>query len=182
MRSKQTLTDSTPATNRRPAPTWHYRVMVIIIMILKRSPMVFHALTFAGSRGSCLNTSVQISSRDPTNVIAMKLPWMIVVLASYDSNGKVPYKLFTCDGKPTWRLVQNVVYNDASCAMTLWRHHKILKCYVQGDNVTSLNVTLTKQCAHLVISKKFKIHVQTTLFMIWTWVLLFEHSFWSIQE
>ena len=44
----------------------------------------------------------------------------------YDSNGKLrrkrpkaPYKPFKYDGKPTWQLVQNVVYNDASCAMTL---------------------------------------------------------------
>ena len=27
--------------------------------------------------------------------------------------------------------------------MTLWRHHKILKCYIQGDSVTPLNVELT---------------------------------------
>ena len=68
---------------------------------------------------------------------------------TYNSNGKMwqkrpraSYKLyvnlFKCTGKPTWLLVQNVIYNDTSCAMTLWCHHKILKCYVQGDNVTSL--------------------------------------------
>ena len=48
--------------------------------------MVFHALTFAGSRGSCLNTRppgrvFKYLPRDPANVIAMKQPWMMVVLA-----------------------------------------------------------------------------------------------------
>ena len=93
--------------------------------------------------------SVQISSEGPgkcyCNEITMDDRCSCI---TYDSNGKLwrkhtkaPYKLFKCDGKPTWRLVRNIVYNDANCAMTLWRHHKILKCYVQGDNITSLNIT-----------------------------------------
>ena len=93
--------------------------------------------------------SVQISSEGPgkcyCNEITMDDCCSCI---TYNSNGKLwwkcpkaPYKLFKCNGQPTWPLVQNVVYSDSSCAMTLWRRHKILKCYLQGDNVTSLNVT-----------------------------------------
>ena len=92
--------------------------------------------------------SVQISSEGPgkcyCNEITMNDHCSCI---TNDSNGKlrwkcpkVPYKLFKCDGKSRWGLVQNIVNNDASCAMTLCCHHKLLKCYVQGDNVTSLNV------------------------------------------
>ena len=45
--------------------------------------MFFHALTFAGSRGCCLNTglSVQHHLRDPASVNAMKQTCVIVILA-----------------------------------------------------------------------------------------------------
>ena len=48
--------------------------------------MFFHALTFAGSRGSCLNTRsigrvFKHRPRDPASVNAMKQPCVIVILA-----------------------------------------------------------------------------------------------------
>ena len=48
--------------------------------------MFFHALTFAGSRGSCLNTRplgrvFNNLPRDPTSVNAMKQTCVIVILA-----------------------------------------------------------------------------------------------------
>ena len=48
--------------------------------------MFFHALTFAGSRGSCLNMRPQGQvfkdlPRDPANVNAMKQTCVIVILA-----------------------------------------------------------------------------------------------------
>ena len=48
--------------------------------------MFFHALTFAGSRGSCLNTRplglvFKHRPRDPASVNAMKQTCVIVILA-----------------------------------------------------------------------------------------------------
>ena len=48
--------------------------------------MFFHALTFARSRGSCLNTSpsgrvIKHRPRDPASVNAMKQTCVIVILA-----------------------------------------------------------------------------------------------------
>ena len=48
----------------------------------------FHALTFVGPRGSCLNTRPQGRvfkrlPRDPANVNAMKQTYVIVILAFY---------------------------------------------------------------------------------------------------
>ena len=48
--------------------------------------MFFHALTFAGSRGSCLNTRplglvFKHLPRDPASVNAMKQTCVIVILA-----------------------------------------------------------------------------------------------------
>ena len=48
--------------------------------------MVFHALTFAGSRGSCWNTRplglvFKHRPRDPASVNAMKQTCLIVILA-----------------------------------------------------------------------------------------------------
>ena len=43
--------------------------------------MFYHALTFAGSRGCCLDTRVQTSSQDPASVNAMNQTCAIVVLA-----------------------------------------------------------------------------------------------------
>ena len=48
--------------------------------------MFFHALTFAGSRGSCLNTRplgrvFKLHPRDPASVNAMKQTCVIVILA-----------------------------------------------------------------------------------------------------
>ena len=48
--------------------------------------MFFHVLTFAGSRGSCLNTKplggvFKHLSRDPANLNAMKQTCVIVILA-----------------------------------------------------------------------------------------------------
>ena len=101
-------------------------------VIIQESLVVFHALTFAGPRGSLFEhdaarPSVQISSEGPgkcyCNEITMDDRCSCI---TYDSNGKLwrkrpkaPYKFFKCDGKPIWRLVQNVLYNEASCAMTL---------------------------------------------------------------
>ena len=50
--------------------------------------MFFHAFTFAGSRGSCLDTRPQGRvfkrlPRDPANVNAMKQTCVIVILAFY---------------------------------------------------------------------------------------------------
>ena len=47
--------------------------------------MLFHALTFAGSRGSCLNTRpigrvLKHLRRDPTSVIAMEQTCVIFIL------------------------------------------------------------------------------------------------------
>ena len=48
--------------------------------------MFFHALTFAGSRGSCLNTRplgrvFKHHPRDPASVNAMKQTYVIIILA-----------------------------------------------------------------------------------------------------
>ena len=48
--------------------------------------MVFHALTFAGSPGSCLNTRplgrvIKHRPRDPASVNAMKQTCVIIILA-----------------------------------------------------------------------------------------------------
>ena len=53
-----------------------------------RDHMFFHALTFAGSRGSCLNTRpsgrvFKHRPRDPASVIAMKQTCVIVILAYF---------------------------------------------------------------------------------------------------
>ena len=50
--------------------------------------MFFHALTFAGSRGSCLNTRLlggvfKHRPRDPASVNAMKQTCEIVILACF---------------------------------------------------------------------------------------------------
>ena len=50
--------------------------------------MFFHALTFAGSRGSCLNTRplgrvLKYRPRDPASVDAMKQTCVIVILAYF---------------------------------------------------------------------------------------------------
>ena len=50
--------------------------------------MFFHALTFAGSRGSCLNTRpvdrvFKHRPRDPASVNAMKQTCVIVILAYF---------------------------------------------------------------------------------------------------
>ena len=50
--------------------------------------MFFHALTFAGFRGSCLNMRLQAEcsdhlTKDPANVNAMKQTWVIAILAFY---------------------------------------------------------------------------------------------------
>ena len=50
--------------------------------------MFFHALTFAGSQGSCLNMRPQGQVfkrllRDPVNVNAMKQTCIIIILAFY---------------------------------------------------------------------------------------------------
>ena len=50
--------------------------------------MFFHALTFAGSRGSCLNMSppgrmFKLLPSDPANVNALKQTCLIVILAFY---------------------------------------------------------------------------------------------------
>ena len=50
--------------------------------------MFFHALTFAGSPGSCLNTRplgrvFKHRPRDPANVNAMKQTCVIVILACF---------------------------------------------------------------------------------------------------
>ena len=50
--------------------------------------MFFHALTFAGSRGSCLNArplgrEVKHRPRDPASVNAMKQTCVIVILAYF---------------------------------------------------------------------------------------------------
>ena len=50
--------------------------------------MFFHALTFAGSRESCLNTRrldrvFKHRPRDPASVNAMKLTCLIVILAFF---------------------------------------------------------------------------------------------------
>ena len=50
--------------------------------------MVFHALTFAGNRGSCLNTRplgrvFKHRPRDLASVNAMKQPCVIVILAYF---------------------------------------------------------------------------------------------------
>lgn len=50
--------------------------------------MVFHALSFASSQGSCLNMRplgqvFKLFLRDMVNVIALKQPSMIVILAFY---------------------------------------------------------------------------------------------------
>ena len=50
--------------------------------------MLFHALTFAGSRGMCLNTKpighlLKHVPRDPASVNAMKQTCVIVILAYF---------------------------------------------------------------------------------------------------
>ena len=52
--------------------------------------MFFHALTFSGSRGSCLDTRppgrvFKLLPRDPANANALKQTCLIVILAFYDS-------------------------------------------------------------------------------------------------
>ena len=53
---------------------------------IKGSYMFFHALTFAGNRGSCLNMRpldrmFKLLPRDPANIIALKQTWLIVIRA-----------------------------------------------------------------------------------------------------
>ena len=53
--------------------------------------MFFHALTFAGSQGSCLNTRplgrvFKHCPRDPASVNAMKQTCVIVILAYFTRN------------------------------------------------------------------------------------------------
>ena len=129
--------------------------------------------------------SVQISSEGPgkcyCNEITMDDRYSCI---TYDSNGKlwrkrpkIPYKPSQCDRK-TKTVASLERCKDA------WRHHKILQCYVQGDDVTSLNVTWTKQgpsCDCKRSKRMFKQHVN---FMSWTWVCClnttsstFNHSF-----
>ena len=50
--------------------------------------MFFYALTFAGSRGSCMNTRsigqvFKLLSRDPASVNALKQTCVIVILAYF---------------------------------------------------------------------------------------------------
>ena len=47
--------------------------------------MVFHTLTYAGTRGSCLNPKPlgKLLPRDPANVNALKQICVIVILAFY---------------------------------------------------------------------------------------------------
>ena len=58
------------------------------IVRLLESHMFFHALTFAGSRGSCLNTRplgqvFKQHQRDPASVNAMKQTCVIIILAYF---------------------------------------------------------------------------------------------------
>ena len=130
--------------------------------------------------------SVQISSEGPSKCYCSEITMNYrCSCITFDSNGKLwrkrpkaPYKLFKCDGKPTWRPVQNVVYNDATCEVNHSRHHKILKCYVQGDNVTSQSSV--NKARPILWYQKFKIHVQTARefhdlnigFVVWTRLLI----------
>ena len=63
-------------------------VNVAAVAVVNRSNMFFHALTFAGSRGSCLNTRpiarvFKHLPRDPARVNAMKQTCVIVILAYF---------------------------------------------------------------------------------------------------
>ena len=62
-----------------------------------RDHTFFHALTFAGSRGSCLNMRplgrmFKLLPRDPANVNALKQTRLIVILAFYMLSWKIPSK------------------------------------------------------------------------------------------
>ena len=57
-----------------------------LVLVIKRSHMFFHSLTFAGSRGSCLNKMplcrvFKHRLRDPASVNAMKQTFVIIILA-----------------------------------------------------------------------------------------------------
>ena len=59
---------------------------VVLLLFIKGITHVFHALTFSGSRGSCLNTRpldrvFKHRPRDPASVKAMKQTCVIVFLA-----------------------------------------------------------------------------------------------------
>ena len=56
--------------------------------------MIFHALTFAGSRGKCLNTRplgqvLKHPPRDPASVKALKQACVIIILAYFNLLTKI---------------------------------------------------------------------------------------------
>ena len=84
--------------------------------------MLFHALTFAGSRGSCLNTRplgrvFKHRPRDPASVNAMKQTCVIVILA-YTAL-KTSLKLFL-----HW-ISQNKMASASNFRTPLGRHNVI---------------------------------------------------------
>ena len=89
---------------------------------LKGSHMFFHALTFAGSRGSCLNTRslsrvFKHRPRDPASVNAMKQTCVIVNLAYFT----------WFQHKPRWKRRFNIKYPFSYTwfLKTKWRQRQL---------------------------------------------------------
>ena len=94
--------------------------------------MCFHVLTFAGSRGCCLNTRpigrvIKHLPRDPASVNAMKQTCMIVILADFTLFQQIrsenAAKTLNCTSSYTGFLKQNGVGCVLSSVITSSRCH-----------------------------------------------------------
>ena len=154
--------------------------------------MFFHALTFAGSRGSCLNTRklgrvFKHCPRDQASVIAMKQTCVILILAYFTwfqykphwkcrLNIKNPFS-YTWFLKTKWNVISrhNVIY---TCAM-FSRTKASAKWSVTAATHSSVPSSMQTRVLFRLFQVKamFKQHVNL---MIWTWLLLnqcFKRSF-----
>ena len=151
--------------------------------------MFFHALTFAGSRGSCLNTRplgrvFKHHPRDPASVNAMKQTCVIVILAYFTwfqlkqrwkhrLNIKHPFS-YTWFLKTKWRQRQlpNVItpsQRHKTRAM-ISRTKASAKWSVTAATYSSVTscMQIRAQFRLFQVKAMFKQHVNL---MIWTWIL-----------
>ena len=150
--------------------------------------MFFHALTFAKSRGGCLNTRLsgrvfKHRLRDPASVNAMKQTCVIVILAYFT----------WFQHKPRWKRCQNIKYPFSYTWFlnTKWRQRQTFErhsspCHIYACTVFCMKAsakwsvtaaTLYSVTSCMQIKAQFRLFQVKAMFkqhinlMIWTWIL-----------
>ena len=151
--------------------------------------MFFHALTFAGSRGSCLNMRLsgwvfKHLPRDPVSVNAMKQTCVIVFLHIYLIPIKSPMKTRLIVKIPfsyAGFLKKNWVSIKLSNIITLFQRHNACKvfankkcqCNVQTGLLRFLYNVMQNNIGLILSIVKYKAMLkQHVNLMIWTWIFL----------